>query len=338
MHRRPLLLRGARQLLTLRGAEGPRRGAACLDLGIISDGSVLIRDGRIVCVGQSRRIDNLTESRNAVVVEVHGAVVMPAFVDPAITTPANATLARRILQLAFSHGTATIGVIGSYPALRALAAADPASAATVCSLEVEPGFDPAQLQRAARRNLASALRFDLLAHNREALHLFRSLGLGFRVWCGEPDKQDWIGLALAYGASVLDLQHPLSPPQVRLLADSPSVAVVPPSAAGIARALINGDAAVALSSGFSMTANATCSMQAAALLAVRDGGVQLAEAITLSTINAAHALGLSSQCGSLEAGKQANILILHVPDYHDIVNFMGVNLVSKIVHAGTWVS
>ena len=55
MHR-PLLLRGARQLLTLRGPQGPRRGADCLDLGVINDGSILIRNGRIVCVGQSRRV------------------------------------------------------------------------------------------------------------------------------------------------------------------------------------------------------------------------------------------------------------------------------------------
>jgi hypothetical protein len=241
MHR-PLLLRGARQLLTLRGAEGPRRGAACLDLGIITDGSVLIRDGRIACVGQSRRVDNLSEARNAVVVEVHGAVVMPAFVDPSLTIPSNATLARRILQLAFAHGTASAGVIGSYLALRALAAADPVSPATVCALDLDPGFDPAQLQRAARRNLAASLRFELLAHNRDALRLFRTLGPGFRVWCGEQDNPDWIGLALAYGASVLDLQHSLSAPQIRLLADSPAAAIVSP-AAGIARALVDGDAA-----------------------------------------------------------------------------------------------
>lgn len=335
---RPLLLRGARQLLTLRGAEGPRRGADCLDLGIISDGSVLIRDGRIVCIGQSRRVDNLAEARHATVVEVHGAVVMPAFVDPHLTIPSNATLARRILQLAFTHGTATAGVIGSYLALRALAAADPVSAVTVCALEIEPAFEAAQLQRSLRRNLAAMLRFDLVAHNRDALRLFRSLGAGFRVWCAESGNPDWIGLALAYGASVLDLQHPLSAPQIHLLADAPAVAVVPATSARIARLLVDGDAAVALGSGFSMTGGATCSMQAAALFAVREGGLQLAETITLSTINAAHALGISSHCGSLEAGKLANILVLHVPDYRDIVNFMGVNLVSKFVQAGTLVS
>lgn len=335
---RPLLLRGARQLLTLRGAEGPRRGAACLDLGIISDGSVLIRDGRIVCVGQSRRVDNLSEARNAVVLEVHGAVVMPAFVDPSITIPSNATFARRILQLAFEHGSASVGVIGSYFALRAFAAADPVSPATTSTLQIEPDFDPAQLQRAARRNLAASLRFDLHAHSRDNLRLFRTLGPGFRVWSGQPDNQDWIGLALAYGAFVLDLDRPLSAPQVRLLADSPALAVLSPDSASVARSLLDGDAAVALASGFSMSAASTCSMQSAALLAARHGGLQLAEAITLSTINAAHALGRSSQCGSLEAGKRADILVLHVPDYRDIVHFMGVNLVSKIVQAGTLVS
>ena len=39
------LVRGAGQLLTLRGTDGPRRGAALRDLGLISDGAVLITDG-----------------------------------------------------------------------------------------------------------------------------------------------------------------------------------------------------------------------------------------------------------------------------------------------------
>ena len=37
------LVRGARQLLTLRGPAGPRRGAALGDLGVIPDGALLIR-------------------------------------------------------------------------------------------------------------------------------------------------------------------------------------------------------------------------------------------------------------------------------------------------------
>ena len=39
---RPVLIRGARQLLTLRGAATPRRGAELRELGLIPDGTVLI--------------------------------------------------------------------------------------------------------------------------------------------------------------------------------------------------------------------------------------------------------------------------------------------------------
>ena len=40
-----ILIRSARQLLTLRGARGPRRGGDLNELGIIHDGALLIRDG-----------------------------------------------------------------------------------------------------------------------------------------------------------------------------------------------------------------------------------------------------------------------------------------------------
>ena len=42
-----LLVRGARQLITLRGPGEPRRGADLNELGIIRDGALLIEDGRI---------------------------------------------------------------------------------------------------------------------------------------------------------------------------------------------------------------------------------------------------------------------------------------------------
>ncbi|MFN0105099.1 MAG: amidohydrolase family protein [Bryobacteraceae bacterium] len=337
MHR-PLLLRGARQLLTLRGPEGPRRGAACLDLGIINDGSVLIRDGRIVSVGQSRRVDNLAEASHALVYEAHGAVVMPGFVDANAALPENASHVRRLLALAFSHGSTTIGGRASYAMLRTLAAAESHGAFLVPALEIESGFDDAQINRAVRRNLAQFLRLDLLAHPRSALHFFHSLGPAIRAYTASPANPDWIGLALAYGASTLDIAAPLDRAQVALLSDSPACIIVTPASASSARGLIDRHAAVALGSGFAANAGATCSMQQAALLAVRDGGLDIAEAITLATINAAHALGVAGVCGSLEAGKRANVLMLHLSDFRDLANYNGVNVVSKIFQAGTLVS
>ena len=75
------LLRGARQVLTLHGPKGARRGSALQDLGIVQDGSVLIRDGFVIAVGTTRRLENLKEARGALDIDVHGSVVMPGFID-----------------------------------------------------------------------------------------------------------------------------------------------------------------------------------------------------------------------------------------------------------------
>ncbi|HEY6392854.1 MAG TPA: imidazolonepropionase [Bryobacteraceae bacterium] len=75
------LVRGARQLLTLRGTSGPRRGADVRNLGLIQDGAVLVVDGLIREVGPSRRLENLALARNAAEIDASGRVVMPGFVD-----------------------------------------------------------------------------------------------------------------------------------------------------------------------------------------------------------------------------------------------------------------
>src|SRR5579864_7713691 len=75
------LIRGARQLLTLRGPSGSRRGADLRNLGLIQDGAVLIVDGLIREVGSSRRVENLALAREANEIDATGRVVMPGFVD-----------------------------------------------------------------------------------------------------------------------------------------------------------------------------------------------------------------------------------------------------------------
>jgi imidazolonepropionase len=75
------LVKGARQLLTLRGPSGPRRGDDVRNLGLIQDGAVLIVDGLIQEVGPSRRLENLALARHAEEIDATGRVVMPGFVD-----------------------------------------------------------------------------------------------------------------------------------------------------------------------------------------------------------------------------------------------------------------
>jgi imidazolonepropionase len=75
-----LLIVGASQILTLRG-RGPRRGKALSNLGVINDGALLIRGGRIVAVGVRARVEALPEAKAADNLYVGGRVVLPGFVD-----------------------------------------------------------------------------------------------------------------------------------------------------------------------------------------------------------------------------------------------------------------
>jgi len=74
------LITGCSQLLTLRGSV-PRRGRALRELGIISDGAVLVRDDRIVAIGTRRRVERIRHARRAEKIDLGGRVVLPGFVD-----------------------------------------------------------------------------------------------------------------------------------------------------------------------------------------------------------------------------------------------------------------
>lgn len=76
-----LLVRGACQLVTLRGHSGPRRGPGLADLNIVDNGALLVRNGRIEHVGATHRIENLESARHAEEVDATGCVVLPGFVD-----------------------------------------------------------------------------------------------------------------------------------------------------------------------------------------------------------------------------------------------------------------
>jgi imidazolonepropionase len=76
-----LLIRGARQLLTLRGPSVPRRGAEMSRLGVLNDGAMLVEDGVISHVGSASQVENRAEARTAREVNAEGRVVMPGLID-----------------------------------------------------------------------------------------------------------------------------------------------------------------------------------------------------------------------------------------------------------------
>ncbi len=75
-------------------------------------------------------------------------------------------------------------------------------------------------------------------------------------------------------------------------------------------------------------------MQMVISLALTQMKMSIEEAITASTLNAASAIGLADKIGSLEVGKQADIIILNVPDYRFLGYHFGVNLVNNVIKKG----
>jgi imidazolonepropionase len=79
-------------------------------------------------------------------------------------------------------------------------------------------------------------------------------------------------------------------------------------------------------------------MPFAIALACRGMRMTPAEALVAATINAAHAVGRGDQVGSLEAGKQADVIVLSVPDYRQLAYRISENLVETVIKRGRVVS
>jgi imidazolonepropionase len=76
------------------------------------------------------------------------------------------------------------------------------------------------------------------------------------------------------------------------------------------------------------------SMQFVIALACRYLKLTPAQAVAAATINAAAAVGRSERVGSLEPGKQADLIVLSVDDYRHLGYRFGGNLVKHVIKKG----
>jgi len=181
-----------------------------------------------------------------------------------------------------------------------------------------------------------------LEQSRRVLEAARALGFGLKIHADEFRSLGGTRLAVELGAISAD--HLVCTPndEIELLAGSDTIAVaLPGTPFGLghheytpARRIIDAGGALALATDLNP---GTCwceSMQFIIALACRFMKMTPAEAIAAATINAAHAIGLGHQVGSLEAGKKADLLILDIPDYRHLPYRFGVNLVDGVIKSG----
>jgi imidazolonepropionase len=183
--------------------------------------------------------------------------------------------------------------------------------------------------------------FDL-EQSRQILTKAVSLGFPLKIHADEFDILGGASLAVELGAVSADHLVRTSDADIAALGKSDTVAVaLPCTPFGLAekdytpaRKLIEADAILALATDCNPGTTWNESMQFVIALACRAMKLTPAQAIAAATINSAHALRRSDTIGSIEVGKQADMLILSVPDYRHLGYRYGTNLVRQVIKRG----
>ena len=170
-------------------------------------------------------------------------------------------------------------------------------------------------------------------------------GYGFRVRISGVPPQEMLALALETAAIAL-IAPPAAPGaglrELIQLADHGCVHVFGVTAAlqddwngaeGVRREIDEG-IPVAIASGFRPPRVGSLNPQFLLYLAASRCGMTAEEAIVAATYNAACSLRISRVTGSLEPGKAADLLVMDVPDYHDLLCRVGHNDVQFAMREG----
>jgi imidazolonepropionase len=150
------------------------------------------------------------------------------------------------------------------------------------------------------------------------------------------------GTELAGEAGAISSDHTVYPSDegIRKLQESGTIAVLLPGACLFlshkppVETFIESEIPIAIGSDFNPGSSPILSMPIIIGLACVLLGLTPAEAISASTINSAYAIGMADKVGSLEVGKDADILILNVNSYKEIPYWFGFNPVETVIKKG----
>ena len=180
-----------------------------------------------------------------------------------------------------------------------------------------------------------------LAESERVLLRAQELGLRLKLHADELTPLGGAELAARLGAVSADHLLCISDAGIDALAASGTVATLLPGTAfflGVeyapARRLIERGVRVALASDCNPGTCPTENLPLVGTMACTQMGMLPAEALAALTINAAAAVGRADRIGSLEVGKQADLVILDVPDYRQLFYHFGVSHVWRVIKRG----
>ncbi|MBT3754861.1 MAG: imidazolonepropionase [Candidatus Cloacimonetes bacterium] len=174
--------------------------------------------------------------------------------------------------------------------------------------------------------------------------LNRAKELGFKIRMHADEIKPIGGAKLAGEVKAISADHlgAVSDDGIKAMRDNGVIAVLLPGtifSLGMksyarARDMIDAGLPVALATDYNPGSCNCDSMQFVITLACLQMKMTPAEAITASTINAAHSLELGNKIGSIEVGKKADILIMDMPSYQYLPYHFGSNNVESVIKNG----
>ncbi|MGI6345095.1 MAG: imidazolonepropionase [Bacillota bacterium] len=178
--------------------------------------------------------------------------------------------------------------------------------------------------------------------SRRILQAAARLGLQAKLHADELVPFGGAELAAELGAVSADHLLHASPAGIRAMAQAGVVAVLLPGTSFTLRsnqrpdvaAMLEAGVPIALATDFNPGTCPTESMQMILTLAWQSLGLTPAQALAAATINAAHALGVAGDVGSLEVGKLADCVVYDAPNLDFVPYHFGVNLVRHVFKRG----
>lgn len=181
----------------------------------------------------------------------------------------------------------------------------------------------------------------------ETVRLFeaaKQLGHPLRIHADQFNALGMLQAAIELGALSVDHLEASTPESLTKLAQSETMGVMLPCSGfhvddryANGRAFIDSGGSLAIATNTNPGSAPCLSMPMAIALATRKLGVTAAEAITASTINAAHLLGFSDQ-GTLEVGKRADLIMLRHRDERQLGYTFGGSHTELVICNGSIVA
>ena len=180
-----------------------------------------------------------------------------------------------------------------------------------------------------------------IEESRQYLQQAKDMGFDLKIHADEIVTLGGAELGAELGCTSADHLLHASDEGIKALANSDTVATLLPTTAfclkepfAPARKMIDAGCAVALATDLNPGSGFTNSVPLMIALGVIYMGMTAEEAITALTLNGAAAVGRADTIGSIEEGKQADIVILQYPSYKFLPYHTGVNIVETVIKKG----